>query len=203
MRKSKDIPPNCFREEFNGRIYILSPILENENQISFKDEGAAWDWWEKRSGLTEESLERMQRATDGMESVARQPCDFKDGNLGDVDCTETMMCITEYCYPCHARACFAALRKDAEKGASGKSIYDEVRDEVTRSRAKYPQNRHMLAAVTGELGELADALIKSEGHERVREEAVQVAATAVRLVLDGDADFGGGVEPEGGEGGND
>ena len=65
----------------------------------------------------------------------------------------------------------------------------EVGLEVARARIKHPHNRQMLAAIMEELGELAQALLEKEDTERVRAEAKQVAATAIRLMEEGDASF--------------
>lgn len=69
--------------------------------------------------------------------------------------------------------------------------YDEavflaaVADELHRARAKHPGDNATLAALGEEVGELNEAML-DEIPSRVRQEAVQVAAMAMRLVLDGD-----------------
>lgn len=62
----------------------------------------------------------------------------------------------------------------------------EVRAEVARARSKFPGNDLTTIALTEEVGELAKALL-DESPSRVRSEAVQVAAMAVRVAIDGDA----------------
>lgn len=62
----------------------------------------------------------------------------------------------------------------------------EVRAEIARARAKFPGNSLQMVALTEEVGELAKALL-DEPDENVRREAVQVAAMAARVALDGDA----------------
>lgn len=62
-------------------------------------------------------------------------------------------------------------------------------DEVKRTRAKFPGNRFMLAALTEEVGEVARALLQRKGSAEVRREAIQVAAVALRIVEEGDASF--------------
>lgn len=87
-----------------------------------------------------------------------------------------------------------------------------IEAEVARARAKFPAGRHLMVALTEEVGELAEALLKTEeegdlsSHRvntdvsrraRVREEAVQVACVAIRIIEEGDADFPGSVPGEG------
>ncbi len=64
----------------------------------------------------------------------------------------------------------------------------EVEAEIYRARAKFPGNEHMYVALAEEVGEVANALL--EGSEGLRAECVQVAAMAMRLAEEGDADFG-------------
>ncbi len=69
--------------------------------------------------------------------------------------------------------------------------YDEalflaaVADELHRARAKHPGDNATLTALTEEVGEVAQAMHDHDA-AHVRQEAVQVAAMAMRLVLDGD-----------------
>lgn len=60
-----------------------------------------------------------------------------------------------------------------------------VVDELHRARAKHPGDNATLAALTEEVGEVSQALL-DERASQVMHEAVQVAAMAMRLVLDGD-----------------
>lgn len=62
----------------------------------------------------------------------------------------------------------------------------EVRAEIARARAKFLHNDLTMIALTEEVGELAKALL-DESASRVRSEAVQVAAMAARVAIDGDA----------------
>lgn len=82
---------------------------------------------------------------------------------------------------------FAAGMRWQEK-AKREGTLSLVEDEVQRSRQKFPGNEHMLAALVEEVGEVARALLESKPDEVVAE-AVQVAATAVRIAEEGDADF--------------
>lgn len=61
----------------------------------------------------------------------------------------------------------------------------QVADELHRARAKHPGDNATLAALTEEVGEVAEAMHDHDA-AHVRHEAVQVAAMAMRLVLDGD-----------------
>ena len=70
----------------------------------------------------------------------------------------------------------------------------ELKGEVIRARRKFPTNQHKLAALTEEVGELAQALIDRDRKQdaldaHVYAEAVQVAAMALRIATEGDASF--------------
>jgi hypothetical protein len=58
--------------------------------------------------------------------------------------------------------------------------------EIGSARAKYPNNKHTLAALMEETGELAQALLQAQPREDIRKEALQVAATALRIYMEGD-----------------
>jgi NTP pyrophosphatase (non-canonical NTP hydrolase) len=62
-------------------------------------------------------------------------------------------------------------------------------NEVTAARAKFPGNRHLLAALTEEVGELAQAMLQKQSRERIQKEALQVACVALRILEEGDAAF--------------
>jgi hypothetical protein len=61
----------------------------------------------------------------------------------------------------------------------------EILREMARARSKFPGENVTTLALVEEVGELARATF-GESRARVREEAVQVAAMAMRVVLDGD-----------------
>lgn len=61
--------------------------------------------------------------------------------------------------------------------------------EAARARKKFPSNRFLLAALTEEVGELAQALLQGEPIKRVQAEALQVATVALRIFEEGDATF--------------
>jgi len=74
--------------------------------------------------------------------------------------------------------------------ADGRFLAD-VAHELSRARAKFPGNTLQMMALTEEVGELAQALIDhrmgKQTEEQVYREAVQVAAMAVRVAVDGDS----------------
>jgi hypothetical protein len=70
--------------------------------------------------------------------------------------------------------------------------FELIRAELASSRAKFPGNRHMAVALMEEVGELARGLLEDDA-QNVKDEAVQVAVTAIRIFDEGDADFGPAV----------
>lgn len=77
---------------------------------------------------------------------------------------------------------------------------DDVGDEIARARKLFPSSRLVLAALTEEVGELAQAMLKVAAGKwdarRVYEEAVQVAAMAARVATEGDPSFTAYTEPD-------
>lgn len=73
-----------------------------------------------------------------------------------------------------------------------KFIFDVI-VEMQRARAKFPSNEYKLAALTEEVGEVANAFLENaygkKGAVAVWEECVQVASCALRLATEGDASF--------------
>lgn len=67
-------------------------------------------------------------------------------------------------------------------------------DEAVRASGLFPDNRHQYVALAEEAGELAQALLDltygKTGPAHVTEEAVQVAAMALRIIAEGDPEFG-------------
>ena len=61
----------------------------------------------------------------------------------------------------------------------------QVETEVSFARQKFPDSDACMVALTEEVGELAKALL-SESLANVYKEAVQVAAMAARVAIDGD-----------------
>lgn len=75
----------------------------------------------------------------------------------------------------------AALQSDPVE-----DFLDQVRAELARARSKFPGDRIMTLAMAEEFGELVKAVLDEHSSD-VRKEAVQTAAMAARVVLDGDA----------------
>lgn len=68
-----------------------------------------------------------------------------------------------------------------------------VAEELDRARKKFPSSNLCLAALVEEVGELAKAMLKARAGKvpiiEIWEEAVQVAAMAQRVAVEGDASF--------------
>jgi hypothetical protein len=79
----------------------------------------------------------------------------------------------------------------------------DVYSEVDRAREKFPGTNLVLAALTEEVGELAQAMLKRRAgkmtDEDVWKEAVQVAAMALRCAVEGDPSFDAVAYSEPGE----
>lgn len=71
-----------------------------------------------------------------------------------------------------------------------RDFLEDVQQELIRARAKFPNPHFSMTALTEEVGELARALLKvkagKESPVTVWEEAVQVAAMALRVAVEGD-----------------
>lgn len=61
--------------------------------------------------------------------------------------------------------------------------------ETIRARLKFPGNKHLLAALTEEVGELAQAMLQDRPRDQIEREAIQVATVAIRILEEGDAAF--------------
>lgn len=76
---------------------------------------------------------------------------------------------------------------------SNYDIFAEVEAELNSARSKFPEGKHMMTALTEEVGELAQALLDhdqgEQTNEQVFKEAIQVAAMAVRIASEGDSNF--------------
>lgn len=65
----------------------------------------------------------------------------------------------------------------------------DVAEEIVQARRKFPGNRHLLAALVEEVGELAQAYLQRQPIDQVRKEALQVACVALRIYEEGDSVF--------------
>lgn len=67
-------------------------------------------------------------------------------------------------------------------------VLNEILEELTRARNKFPGKNVTFAALVEEVGEVATAIFE-ESRDNVRKEAIQVAVMACRLILDGDETY--------------
>lgn len=72
-------------------------------------------------------------------------------------------------------------------------MISDIREELKRARASFPGNKYTNTALQEEVGELAKALLEHQNglclNEDVYREAVQVAAMAIRVAVEGDHTF--------------
>lgn len=68
--------------------------------------------------------------------------------------------------------------------------------ELQHARRKFPGNRHLLAALQEEVGELAKAFLQKQGDPRIKKEALQCACVAMRIFTEGDPTFDDVTEEE-------
>ena len=73
-------------------------------------------------------------------------------------------------------------------------VFIMIRDELKAAREAFPGQTHMLCAMVEEVGELAKALMEHDRQQgtsvqEVLREAVQVAAMAIRVAVEGDDNF--------------
>ncbi len=73
------------------------------------------------------------------------------------------------------------------------AMYD-IENELIKAREKFPTNKHLLAALTEEVGELAQALLQMQCEKEkgvcdqdVYGEAIQVASMAIRIAVEGES----------------
>lgn len=153
-----------------------------------------------REGYLPDGVERVFITGEEGEQYEGKPCiETLEGRLYVSDGDWIITGVNGERYPCKPDI-FEATYEPAERvdGArTGSETLSAVRDEAMRAPQKFPANNHRLAALMEEVGELAEALLiaESENHvldylEDVRHEAIQVAAMAVRIIEEGDHDFG-------------
>lgn len=68
-----------------------------------------------------------------------------------------------------------------------RDVIEDLAAEVSRARDKFPNHYNLNAALMEECGELACAQMQQQGASRIRKEAIQVMATAFRILSEGDA----------------
>ena len=78
---------------------------------------------------------------------------------------------------------------------------NDMAEEMKRARKKFPSNKHQFAALTEEVGEVANALLErdyshllslqllKEYDQNVWRECVQAAAMCLRVATEGDSSF--------------
>jgi hypothetical protein len=66
--------------------------------------------------------------------------------------------------------------------------FTAIRHEVARARKLHPGNHHLFLALVEEVGEIAEAVQRGD-IAHARQEAVQVACLAVRLIEEKDASW--------------
>lgn len=73
--------------------------------------------------------------------------------------------------------------------AKDRAFVEETLAEVARARAKHPGRKHLLGALTEEVGEVSKALLEGEPVSALKAECIQVACVALRLAVELDADY--------------
>jgi len=70
---------------------------------------------------------------------------------------------------------------------------EDVANEIRRAVEKFPDSKHQLTAMNEEVGELNQAILENHHGDvsarEVYEEAIQVAAMAIRVATEGDHSF--------------
>lgn len=73
------------------------------------------------------------------------------------------------------------------------NVFSDIKSELSSAKKKFPGREHNLAALTEEVGELANAMLEHHrgklDAQNVWSEAVQVAVMAIRLATEGDSTF--------------
>lgn len=117
---------------------------------------------------------------------------LRSGHLADMACPTKRVYVVVYCekHDHHGLRCpqcednLEAIRTPADVIAENLFL-DDVRTELFRARRKFPKPDGCMLALAEEVGELAKAL-SDEPAENVYAEAVQVAAMALRVAIEGD-----------------
>jgi len=100
---------------------------------------------------------------------------------------------TEDVGPCEGYPCVNAPPSRSPSWSLDDQFVEDVLVELQRARRKFPSSILVLAALMEEVGELSQAMLKRRAGKdtdaHVRQEAVQVAAMALRCAVDGDPSF--------------
>lgn len=72
--------------------------------------------------------------------------------------------------------------------ATSRALVD-LEVELVRAREKFPDNRHLVAALMEECGELAQELLQNGNTADARKEAIQVACVALRIATETSPEF--------------
>lgn len=79
------------------------------------------------------------------------------------------------------------------EGLPSSKLLHGIANEVVSARQKFPTNKHNLAAMLEEAGEVANALLEFENGNKTEGdvvlECVQLAAMAIRIAEEGSAEF--------------
>ncbi len=95
-----------------------------------------------------------------------------------------------------------ALLQQETHGASDRGVLEQSEfgaklvAEVRRARAKFPSGKDLIPALMEECGELARELLQNGNTPHARVEAIQVAATAMRIATEGAVEFNNMTEEQ-------
>lgn len=64
-----------------------------------------------------------------------------------------------------------------------------IEHELEHARGKFPGTAHLTVALMEEVGEMSRNILEGDW-ELARREAIQVATVAIRIIEEGDSDFG-------------
>ena len=66
------------------------------------------------------------------------------------------------------------------------TIIEDLSSELIRARNKFPNGHNLNLALLEEFGECVQAQLQNLGQQKIRKEAIQVMAMAVRIIEEGD-----------------
>jgi hypothetical protein len=125
-----------------------------------------------------EVSEAQKRITQQYQDLVYAVCNLVDGARGDHG---TARCTIKDVVP----RLKGLLDRPREVTEDLEDFFCRVAEELLIAQRKWPNNDmlHRLAALSGEVGELAEGYLKGRAHGELRTEAVQVAAMAYRAAL--------------------